>query len=171
MNTTSARADAVPERRTVAADQLRVLLRRQATTVTVVTATAGGGRPVGLTATSFTSVSLCPPLVSFCVAHQSSCWPVLGTAEHVAVHLLDAGQADLARTFATSGIDRFAGAAWRPGPHGVPLLRRTLAWLACRVTARVAAGDHSIVIAEPLTAGCAEGDPLLYHNGQYVRLL
>jgi flavin reductase (DIM6/NTAB) family NADH-FMN oxidoreductase RutF len=169
MHTTSAGIDAAPDQRTVAADQLRRLLRRQAATVTVVTA-AGGDRPVGFTATSFTSVSLHPPLVSFCVGHRSSSWPVLQATEHVAVHLLDAGQADLARTFATSGIDRFAAAAWRPGPFGVPLLQRTLAWLVCRVTGRVAAGDHAIVLAEPVTAGCAEGSPLLYHNGRYVSL-
>jgi flavin reductase (DIM6/NTAB) family NADH-FMN oxidoreductase RutF len=162
---------AVPE--AVAADTLRRLLRRQAATVTVVTATGtgtDGGRPVGFTATSFTSVSLHPPLVSFCVGCRSSCWPVLRAAEYVAVHLLDAGQADLARTFATGAIDRFAAFGWRPGPFGVPLLNRALGWLVGRVAARVTAGDHAIVLAEPVTVEWVEGSPLLYHNGQYVGL-
>jgi len=169
MHTTTAGCDAAPVHGTVAADDVRRLLRRQAATVTVVTA-ADGGRPVGFTATSFTSVSLRPPLVSFCVGCRSSSWPVLRVTEHVAVHLLDDRQADLARTFAASGIDRFAAVAWRPGPFGVPLLHRTLAWLVCRVAARVAAGDHAIVLAEPVTVGCGEGSPLMYHNGQYVGL-
>jgi flavin reductase (DIM6/NTAB) family NADH-FMN oxidoreductase RutF len=165
MHTTTAASETAP----VAADDLRRLLRRQAATVTVVTAVAGD-RPYGFTATSFTSVSLRPPLVSFCVDHRSSSWSVLRAAEHVAVHVLDAGQADLARTFATRGIDRFAVVAWRPGPCGVPLLQRSLAWLVGRVAARIAAGDHAIVLVEPVHVGSVEGSPLLYHNGQYVGL-
>ena len=166
---TTAGSAAAPGGESVAAEHLRRLLRRRAATVTVVTAT-GGERPIGFTATSFTSVSRRPPLVSFCVDHRSSSWLVLREVEHVAVHVLDAAQADLARTFATRGIDRFATAGWRPGPYGVPLLHRSLAWLVCRVTARVPAGDHVIVLAEPVEVGCVEGQPLLYHNGQYVGL-
>jgi flavin reductase (DIM6/NTAB) family NADH-FMN oxidoreductase RutF len=88
---------------------------------------------------------------------------------HVAVHLLADGQQQLARTFATSGIDRFADpAAWRPGPYDVPILDGTLAWLLCRVIDRVIAGDHAFVLAEPVLArqGGA-GTPLLYHDGGY----
>jgi flavin reductase (DIM6/NTAB) family NADH-FMN oxidoreductase RutF len=166
---TTAGSEAAPAQETVAAEHLRLLLRRQAATVTVVTA-AGDGRPIGFTATSFTSVSLCPPLVSFCVDRRSASWPVLRETEHVAVHVLESAQAELARTFATRGIDRFAVAGWRPGPYGVPLLHRTLAWLVCRVAARIPAGDHVIVLAEPVEVGCVEGSPLLYHNGQYVGL-
>lgn len=169
MHVSTPASDAAPDHGTVAPDHLRRLLRRQAATVTVVTATSGG-EPVGFTATSFTSVSLRPPLVSFCVNHRSSSWPAMRAAEYVAVHLLDASQDELARTFATRGIDRFAAAAWHRGPYGVPLLQRTLAWLLCRVSARVTAGDHAIVLAEPVTMGCSDGSPLLYHNGRYVRL-
>jgi flavin reductase (DIM6/NTAB) family NADH-FMN oxidoreductase RutF len=159
----------VPDQRLVA-DELRRLLRRHAATVVVVT-TAGEDRPFGFTATSFTSVSLCPPLVSFCVYRGSSCWPVMAAADHVAVHLLGADQADMARTFATGGIDRFAGQPWRPGPYGVPLLDRALSWLVCGVIERIAAGDHAIVLAEPVAAAdCGAGAPLLYHDGQYARL-
>ncbi|MGW3896721.1 flavin reductase family protein [Micromonospora profundi] len=158
-----------PAHETVGAEHLRRLLRRWATTVTVVTA-AGDGRPFGFTATSFTSVSLRPPVMSFCVDRGSSSWPMLREAEHVAVHVLDAGQADLARTFATRGIDRFAATGWRPGPYGVPLLPRSLAWLVCHVSARIPAGDHVIVLAEPLEAQIGDGSPLLYHDGQYAAL-
>jgi flavin reductase (DIM6/NTAB) family NADH-FMN oxidoreductase RutF len=151
------------------ADLFKGLLRRQASTVTVVT--AQGERPAGFTATSFTSVSLHPPLVSFCVARTSSSWPIVARAEHLAVHLLAADQQDLARRFATSGIDRFASpTAWQPGPYDVPILHGTLAWLLCRVVDRVAAGDHAVVLAEPLLSRHGQGTPLLYHDGRYAGL-
>ncbi|MBQ1047764.1 flavin reductase family protein [Micromonospora sp. C51] len=163
-------------------DLFRAVLRRQAATVVVVTAVAPGTRGpaclgglgelvrAGFTATSFTSVSLDPPLVSFCLGHASSSWPVLARADHVAVHLLGAGQRDAARVFATSGIDRFAAYPdWSPGPFGVPLLDGVLALMLCRVVHRVPAGDHTVVIAEPLALGPgADGDPLVYHRGAYT---
>lgn len=153
----------------VAADDVRRLLRRYATTVTVVTAVVDRD-PVGFTATSFTSVSLCPPLFSFCLHLSSSCWPAFAAAEHVGVHLLAAEQSDVARTFATRGIDRFASTRWRPGPYDVPLVEGALAWMVGRVTARITAGDHAIVLAEPLAGEHAEGRPLLYHDGRYTAL-
>ncbi|MGN9907436.1 flavin reductase family protein [Phytohabitans sp. LJ34] len=150
-------------------DAFRALLRRQAASVAVVT--AAGVPPVGFTATSFTSVSLRPPLVSFCLDRASSSWPTVARAGHVAVHLLDADQRDVARTFATSGIDRFAAhPGWQAGPYGVPLLDGTLAWLLCRVTQRVLAGDHAVVLAEPVAGEPGDGSPLLYHMGRYAAL-
>ena len=154
----------------VASDHLRHLLRRQAATVAVITA-ADGERPVGFTATSFTSVSLDPPLVSFSLYRGSSSWPSVAATRHVAVHLLAADQADVARTFAASGIDRFATSAWRCGPYGLPVLDGALAWLVCRVVERIAAGDHTIVLAEPVVGEYAEGTPLIYHTGQYAALV
>ena len=151
------------------ADRFRALLRRQASTVTVVT--APGLPPAGFTATSFTSVSLHPPIVSFCLSRDSSSWPTVARADHVAVHLLGVDQQGLARRFATSGIDRFAGGvAWQDGPYGVPLLGGTLAWLLCRVIDRVVAGDHAVVLAEPLYGRHDDGPPLLYHDGRYACL-
>jgi flavin reductase (DIM6/NTAB) family NADH-FMN oxidoreductase RutF len=150
-------------------DAFRALLRRQAASVAVVT--AAGDPPAGFTATSFTSVSLRPPLVSFCLARSSSSWPTVARAEHVAVHLLGEDQRDVARTFATSGIDRFAAhRGWRLGPYGVPLLDGTLAWLLCRVNQRVLAGDHAVVLAEPVAGVPGDGAPLLYHMGRYAAL-
>lgn len=147
----------------------RALLRRQAAAVTVIT--AAGDPPAGFTATSFTSVSLHPPLVSFCLARTSSSWPTVARAEHVAVHLLSEEQHGVARTFATSGIDRFAAHhGWQPGPYGVPLLDEPVAWLVCRVAQRVTAGDHTIVLAEPLTGHHGDDPPLLYHMGRYAAL-
>ncbi|MGC5329207.1 flavin reductase family protein [Micromonospora sp. DT62] len=162
-------------------DLFRALLRRQAATVTVVTAVAPGAAPghpdasggpvrAGFTATSFTSVSLDPPLVSFCLGTASSSWPVFARAEHVAVHLLGAHQREAARVFATGGIDRFAAYPhWTPGPFDVPLLTGALARLLCRVAHRVPVGDHTLFVVEPLALGGGEdGDPLVHHRGGYT---
>ncbi|MBO4205763.1 flavin reductase family protein [Micromonospora echinofusca] len=173
---TTVDSPATPDLRTIDPDLFRAVLRRQAATVTVVTAPGSAPvqgppvPPVGFTATSFTSVSLDPPLVSFCLDRSSSSWPTVRRAGYLAVHLLAADQQEVARNFATSGIDRFAGYPdWHPGPYDVPLLDRALAWLVCRTVDRVPAGDHALVIAEPLLAGATGGTlPLLYHSGAYA---
>ncbi|MFT2017613.1 flavin reductase family protein [Streptomyces sp. 796.1] len=152
------------------ADVLRSLFRRQASTVAVVT--ARGQRPVGFTATSLTSVSAEPPLLSFGVGTTSSSWPVLATARWLGVHLLGEHQRELAATFARSGADRFAPPTrWRTGPEGVPLLDGVLAWAVCEVEARIPAGDHRVVIAR-VHAGdpTGAGRPLLYHQGRFNAL-
>lgn len=151
-------------------DLFRAVLRRHASGVVVIT--APGERPAGFTATSFTSVSLDPPLVSFCLNRGASSWPAVSVASHVAVHVLAEQQEQLARTFATSGVDRFAApTSWRIGPFGLPLLDDVQATLVCRIAERVSAGDHSIVLAEPIEAAHTGGDesPLLYHMGRYLR--
>jgi flavin reductase (DIM6/NTAB) family NADH-FMN oxidoreductase RutF len=147
----------------------RAVMRRQAATVTVVT--APGDPPVGFTATSFTSVSLQPQLVSFCLDSSSSSWPTLRHAAHVAIHILSSGQQAVARTFATSHIDRFAAhGRWRPGPYGLPVLEGTLTVLICAVVEHVTAGDHVIVLSRPVSADHQEGEPLLYCMGSYTTL-
>ncbi|NJC72274.1 flavin reductase family protein [Planosporangium thailandense] len=153
-------------------DLFRSLLRRHAAGVVVITTT--GDTPVGFTATSFTSVSLQPPLVSFCLHRGSSSWPAVSVADHVAVHVLTDGQEQVARTFAASGIDRFAAPTrWRTGQHGLPVLDGALAVLVCRVVERIEAGDHAIVLAEPVDGEHLTDDsaPLLYHMGRYLTAL
>ncbi|MFF4403745.1 flavin reductase family protein [Streptomyces sp. NPDC001404] len=146
---------------------LRSVFRRHAAGVAVIT--AHGPRPAGFTATSLTSVAAEPPLVSFGVGTGSSSWPVIADAEHVGVHILGEHQSELAATFARSGADRFAPPTrWRTGPHGVPLLEGVLAWMVCRVVARVPAGDHRVVLAEAVAGDpTGVGRPLLYHQGRF----
>lgn len=152
-------------------DLLRSAFRRHAAGVAVITARGGGG-PVGFTATSLTSVSAEPPLVSFGVGTRSSCWPAVSESDHIGVHLLGEHQEALAGTFARSGADRFAApTGWREGPEGVPLLDDVLAWLVCRVVTRVPAGDHRVVIAEVVAGDpSGAGRPLLYHQGRFSGL-
>jgi flavin reductase (DIM6/NTAB) family NADH-FMN oxidoreductase RutF len=153
----------------VDADLFRALLRRHAAAVVVIT--APGEPPVGFTATSFTSVSLDPPLVSFCLAHSASAWTAVQSAAVIAVHVLTQEQEQVARTFSTRGIDRFAAhGAWQAGPAGVPLLDGVLARMVCRVVQRVEAGDHTIVLATPEIGehhADASAAPLVYHDGRY----
>ncbi|MDI5965359.1 flavin reductase family protein [Streptomyces sp. SL13] len=148
----------------------RSVFRRHAAGVAVVT--AAGERPAGFTATSLTSVAATPPLLSFGISAASSSWPAVRDARYVGVHVLGEHQEELAATFARSGADRFAPPTrWRTGPHGVPLLEDVSGWLVCHVSARVAAGDHHIVIAEAVEgAGDGPGGPLLYHQGGFRRL-
>ncbi|MET7453053.1 flavin reductase family protein [Streptomyces sp. NPDC005574] len=149
-------------------DLLRSVFRRHAAGVAVITA-AGDSGPVGFTATSLTSVSAEPPLLSFGISTGASSWPAISGAEHVGVHILGEHQQDLAGVFARSGADRFgAPTAWREGPEGVPVLDGVLAWLVCRVVGRVPAGNHRIVVAEVVVGDPAgPGRPLLYHQGRF----
>ncbi|MCX5167250.1 flavin reductase family protein [Streptomyces antibioticus] len=165
---------ATPDLRTAqlaSPDLLRSVFRRHAAGVAVITASGAGG-PAGFTVTSLTSVSAEPPMLSFGIGTGASSWPAISRAEHVGVHLLGEHQRDLAATFARSGADRFgAPTVWREGPHGVPVLDDVLAWLVCRVVARVPAGDHRIVLAEVVLGDPAgAGRPLLYHQGRFTAL-
>ncbi|WP_431041102.1 flavin reductase family protein [Streptomyces sp. P1-3] len=156
--------------RLAAPELFRSVFRRHAAGVAVITARGSG--PVGFTATSLTSVAAEPPLLSFGVGNGSSCWPVLAEAGHVGVHILGEDQRELAATFARSGADRFAPPTrWRSGPADVPLLDGVLAWLVCRVAARIPAGDHHVVIAEAVAGDpSGSGRPLLYHQGRFNAL-
>lgn len=165
---------ATPDLRTAqlaSPDLLRSVFRRHAAGVAVITAPAESG-PVGFTATSLTSVSAEPPMLSFGVGTGASSWPAISEAGHVGVHILGEHQRELAATFARSGADRFgAPTSWREGPEGVPVLDDVLAWLVCRVVARVPAGDHRIVLAEVVLGDPAgTGRPLLYHQGRFTAL-
>ncbi|HST82152.1 MAG TPA: flavin reductase family protein [Kineosporiaceae bacterium] len=157
--------DVLPE---VGPDGLRRIFRRHAAAVAVVTTTHRGA-PVGLLVTSLASVSATPPLVSFNVARSSSSWPALAQAEHIGVHVLEAGQEELAVRFASKGADRFAApTTWWSGPHRTPVIHGAAAWAVAEVEQQVPAGDHVIVVARLLWANARdEADPLVHHDGQY----
>ncbi|WP_367325008.1 flavin reductase family protein [Streptomyces sp. HUAS ZL42] len=165
---------ATPDLRTpqlASPDLLRSVFRRHAAGVAVITANGAEG-PVGFTATSLASVSAEPPMLSFGIGLGSSSWPAISRADHVGVHILAEHQRELAATFARSGADRFGAAtAWREGPEGVPVLDDVLAWVVCRVVARVPAGDHRIVLGEVVLGDPTRaGRPLLYHQGRFTAL-
>jgi flavin reductase (DIM6/NTAB) family NADH-FMN oxidoreductase RutF len=130
------------------------------------------GTPEGLAASSFTSVSLDPPLVSVCIAHTSTTWPKLRNATRIGVSVLSADQEQAGRQLASKTIDRFAGLLWRDTPEGALLLEGASAWLDVSVHQHVGAGDHDIVVlaVHDLGGDLGTHEPLVFHASQFRRL-
>jgi len=151
------------------ASYFRSSLGRFATGVTVVTACLPGGQPVGLTVSSFNSVSLDPPLVLWSLSRSSTSLPVFESCARYVVNVLSAGQSELARRFASgSAADRFAGQPLAHAPGGTPMLAGpTAAWFECHNRSRYHEGDHVILVGE--VERCAHSDalPLVYHAGGF----
>lgn len=128
-------------------------------------------RPVGLAASSFVSVSLDPALVSVCVAHTSTTWPVLRGAGRLGISVLGAHQEQAGRQLSARGVDRFAGLSWTAGAGGAVLLSGASAWLECGVEQEFRAGDHDIVLlrVHSLSAD-PRVPPLVFHGSAYRRL-
>lgn len=150
---------------------LRRVLGSFATGVTIVTTRDANGRPVGLTANSFNSVSLTPPLVLWSLGSGSGSIDAFRHAEHWAVHILAADQQPLSERFARRGEDRFAGLDVGQGVGGVPLLGGCAAVLQCRAVAQHVGGDHLIFIGDVQCCDHhADAAPLLFHAGRYAQL-
>jgi 3-hydroxy-9,10-secoandrosta-1,3,5(10)-triene-9,17-dione monooxygenase reductase component len=161
---------AAPEVDTLAAHRLRRVLGRFPTGVVLVTAGTADG-PTGMAVNSFTSVSLDPPLVSFCAGRSSSTWPRIREAAAFSVNVLGERHADVSRRFAAKGIDRFAGLGHRPGATGAPVLDGVAAHLDCELHAVHEAGDHVIVLGRVVHLDADEGvHPLVFHGGDYCGL-
>lgn len=133
--------------------------------VTVIT-TVQGIRPVGMTVSSFTTVSIDPPLVLVCVDRRASCLHAFRIGAPMGVNVLGCEQGPLARTFAGRGEDRFDGVEYRAGPHGVPLLEGTSAWLSTHIDRIYDGGDHQILVARVHAVHRDDTPPLLYHSGR-----
>ena len=140
------------------------------TGVTILTVVDAEGAPHGMTASSFTSVSLDPPLVLVCVDHRATVMEHLQRCQHFGVNVLSEEQHELSARFARRGEARFDGVPWNRGPQGVPLIPEALAWFECGMHRMVDAGDHAILIGEVLSAGHQEGRPLVYFGSRYHRL-
>ncbi|MCH7345496.1 flavin reductase family protein [Pelomonas sp. CA6] len=148
--------------------QFRAALGLFATGVTIVTARAEDGSLVGLTANSFNSVSLSPPLVLWSLAQRAGSMPVFSRGSHYAIHILGADQKALAQRFATRDIDRFDGVRWHEGLAGVPLLDGCVAVFECANRSRYEEGDHVIFVGEVERCHRVEqGQPLIFHGGRY----
>ena len=159
---------------TPTASEFRHALGQFATGVTVVTAERAPGRVHGMTANSFTSVSLKPLLILICVSHQAQLLPLIQKQKRFGVSILKEDQQAIAEYFAQTvenpETERRLGIRYRWTETGIPLLEDGLAHLACNVVSEHAAGDHTIFMGEVETMECHEGEPLLFHRGQYRRL-
>lgn len=154
----------------VSPTEYRAALRHFASGVTIVTTRDREGRPCGLTASAFTSVSLDPPLVLVCVDRDATAHPGFEAHGWFAVNLLATGQEHVARQFALSGGDKFAGVAYREGRARLPIIEEVVAALECRIVHRYPGGDHTIFVGEVEGAAVGGGPPLVYYGGDYHRL-
>jgi dTDP-4-amino-4,6-dideoxygalactose transaminase/flavin reductase (DIM6/NTAB) family NADH-FMN oxidoreductase RutF len=152
-------------------DDFRHVLGHFASGVTVVTARDAQGRPVGLTASAFTSVSLVPPLVLVCVDVKARCYPALQAADRFAVNILGVHQEELSQRFASNTDDKFEGLAHDAGGFGLPILPGALAHVECAKVGAHPGGDHTIFVGRVEVARAHEGEPLLHYRGRYDRLL
>jgi flavin reductase (DIM6/NTAB) family NADH-FMN oxidoreductase RutF len=147
--------------------QFRDALGEFATGVTIICARASGGRYVGLTANSFNSVSLDPPLVLWSLSRRSASLPAFEAAERYSVNVLSADQTELARRFSRPHADRFAGVGYRMGWADAPLIDGCVAWFECRHHGRHRAGDHVVFLGEVATCERAKGSGLVFHHGHF----
>jgi flavin reductase (DIM6/NTAB) family NADH-FMN oxidoreductase RutF len=137
--------------------------------VTVVT-TAAGNDLYGMTVSSFSSLSLNPPLILICIDKGVPTHDILKDAGNFVVNILEERQEHLSRRFATTSTDKFKGLAWHSGKLGLPVLDNTLAAIECSLRDALDGGDHTIFIGEVVDAEIREGAPLLYYRRGYHEL-
>lgn len=125
------------------------------------------GRPTGLTCQSFFSLSLEPPLIALAPGKSSTSWPKVAEAGSFCANVLADDQEVLARTFANSGTDKFAGVGWSPAPSGLPRLHGAIAWIDGHIDTVHDGGDHYLVVASVVGLETGPGHPLLFYRGGF----
>ncbi|HYL58574.1 MAG TPA: flavin reductase family protein [Candidatus Acidoferrales bacterium] len=149
-------------------NELRRVMGHFATGVTVITSVRASGELHGLTANAFTSVSLVPPLLLICVDKKAESYPCFEESKIFTVNVLAADQEALSRKFAVSGGNKFEGVSYHLGANGAPILAGALAYIECKVSNTVDAGDHTVYLGEIQQAETPhEGKPLLFFRGGY----
>ena len=147
--------------------EFRRALSSFATGVAVVTALNERGENVGITVSSFNSVSLEPPLILWSVGKDSFSYDTFAAAEYFAVHILAAHQGDLCDRFAQRGDDKFDGLDCRAGVHDVPVLPEFAACFECSTEHVYPGGDHKIIVGRVHRFEEREAEPLIYHRSQF----
>lgn len=150
------------------AREFRNALGAFATGVTIVTAAAADGSRAGVTASSFNSVSLDPPMILWSLARNSRSLATFESALYWAVHILAADQDDLSNHFARSAADKFTGLEVEMGIGGVPLLKNYATRLQCKTAFKYEGGDHVIFVGEVLSFDHRDAAPLVFHGGKYA---
>lgn len=151
-------------------DLFRTVMGCFPTGVTVVTVLGAEGARVGVTASSFNTVSLDPPLVLWSLSLKAPSLAFFREAGHFAVNVLADGQDSVALQFARPAEDKFSGIATRTGLTGAPLIEGALAHIECRVAERFAGGDHEIMLGEVVALSRGEGEPLVFRGGRFCRI-
>lgn len=145
--------------------QLRNALGQFATGVTIVTTADAQGQPVGMTVSSFSSVSLAPALVLWCLGRATALRPTFERSQHYAIHVLALDQLDLALRFSSKMANRFEHVDWQPNAQGVPILAGAAAVFECVLRNRYDGGDHMIMLGQVMQCRHQPAAPLLYHGG------
>jgi flavin reductase (DIM6/NTAB) family NADH-FMN oxidoreductase RutF len=147
--------------------EFRRALAEFATGITVLTALDDQGAPYGVTATSFSSLSLDPPLIQWSLKTAAWSYPVFSQAGHFAVNILAADQETVSRTFSSPDVDRFGVTPYETGMYGLPLISGCLAWIECALEDRFRGGDHTIFVGRVMRTCVSEKQPLLHWRGTY----
>ena len=155
----------------VSGDEIRRVMGRFATGVTVVTILDDDGAPQGFTVNSLTSVSLDPPLALVCVDLSAKVYPCFQRDRVFAVNILSEAQEEISRRFASKIDDKFQGISCRSGKSGSPLIDGCIGYMECRIVHDYPGGDHTIFVGQAeSTASAQDGKPLLFYGGKYARL-
>ena len=151
--------------------QLRNALGRFPTGVTVITTRGKDGKREGLTANSFSALSLDPPLVLWSIVRKSASLPGFLASGHFAINVLASDQSDISHRFATPNDDKFGGLEVREGFGGSPLLPGTLASFECRTEQTIEGGDHLLFVGRVHRIRYRNGEPLIFNAGKYATAL
>ncbi|WP_461521068.1 flavin reductase family protein [Porticoccus sp.] len=154
-------------------DQTRALRNAMgnfATGITVITTVDQEGKPRGMTANSFSSVSLDPALISWCVGKESRLFELFQQVDYFAVNILHSGQTETSQLFAGNEQNKFDHVVWHPGLNGIPLLDDCSCIFQCQVEHRHPGGDHIILVGRVLDFSNEPLEPLIFHGGQYRTL-
>ncbi len=154
----------------VSSEEFRRACGRFATGVAIASVRDAEGTPRGLTVSSFTSVSLEPPLVLICLGHAVTNIEDFREARYFGISILGESERETANRFAQKGQDRFEGVEWRPGETGVPLLANALAAIECAAYRRIPCGDHDIFVGEVVRTCVRDGGPLIYFASHYRKV-
>lgn len=148
--------------------EFRSALGQFATGVTVITTRLKDGSFLGLTASSFNSVSLDPPLVLWSLGSRAQSLPVFSANSHYVINVLTADQQVLAEQFSSRSEDRFDGVEFTLSRTGIPILKGASAWFECFNRSRYQEGDHHIFVGEVEQCAHANAAPLIFHNGSFL---
>jgi len=157
-----------PKKTNFDARHFRGALSQFATGVTVITTRLDNGKFLGITASSFNSVSLNPPLVLWSLSNSASSLPAFTVNSHYVINVLAADQILLADQFSKPVKDRFAGVDYSLSANGLPILNGAAAWFECHNRSRYPEGDHVIFVGEVEQCEFTPSAPLIYHGGQLL---
>ncbi len=155
-------------RTSFSAENFKGALSQFATGVTVITTKLESGQFLGITASSFNSVSLNPPLVLWSLSDKAKSLPVFSMNSHYLINILAADQTYLAEQFSKPAKDRFAGVEFTLSATGLPILKGAAAWLECHNRSRYPEGDHVIFVGEVEQCEFKSSAPLIFHDGQLL---